>query len=172
MKISLIAAVGRNNEIGANNDLMWHLPVDMKFFKETTLNHVVIMGRKNYESIPPRFRPFRDRTNFVISRDSQYNAPGCELFSGLEEAVHRAQLLNETEVFIIGGAQIYALALQQLSVTHLYITHVDAFFPQADTFFPNWNEAEWTREKVMEHPADAQHAFGFQIWKYTNVKSS
>lgn len=167
MKISLIAALGKNNEIGANNDLMWRLPEDMKFFKDTTRHHVVVMGRKNYESIPAQFRPFRDRINFVISRDSQYEAPGCSLFTSLQEAIAAAAQLNETEVFIIGGAQIYALALEQLPVSHLYLTHIDAAFSGADTFFPEWKREQWTGEKILEQAVDAKHNFAFETWKYS-----
>lgn len=167
MKISLIAAVGKNNEIGANNDLMWRLPEDMKFFKDTTRHHVVVMGRKNYESIPAQFRPFRDRINFIISRDSNFDAPGCSLFTSLKEAISAAAQLDETEVFIIGGAQIYALALEQLPITHLYLTHINATFPGADTFFPDWKCEEWTGEKLLEQAIDTNHSFAFETWKYS-----
>ena len=87
MEISVIAAMGLNREIGKDNDLMWHLPNDMKFFKDTTKGHHIIMGRKNYESIPLAFRPFKNRVNIVLSRDKNYDAPGCVVFDELSRAL-------------------------------------------------------------------------------------
>lgn len=169
MKISLIAAMGRNKEIGANNDLMWHLPADMRFFKESTLNHVIIMGRKNYDSIPERFRPFSNRTNMVITRDEQFAAPGCHVFTTLDQAIQKAQELGETEAFVIGGAQIYDWALKSLPMDHMYLTHIDAEFPQADTFFPAWKEEEWTKTFLFEQEVNEKHPFAFKAYRYDRV---
>jgi len=170
MKISLIAALGRNREIGANNDLMWHLPADMRFFKESTLNHVIIMGRRNYDSIPERFRPFSNRTNMVITRDTQFSAPGCHVFSELKDAIEKARELGETEAFVIGGAQIYDLALRTLDMDHMYLTHIEADFTQADTFFPQWKEEEWSRTFLFEQAADEKHAFAFKAYRYDRIR--
>ena len=126
MKIYLIAAIGNNNEIGKDNDLLWHLPTDMNFFKEMTKHKVVVMGRRNYDSIPPKYRPLPNRTNIVITRNPDLEAPECYVCGSLQEALEISAEIGEEEVFIIGGEQIYALALQELDVDRLYITHVNA----------------------------------------------
>ena len=114
MEISLIVAMGSNGEIGKNNDLLWNLPVDMRFFKDTTLGRTVVMGRKNYESIPPKYRPLPKRTNIVVSRNSDYEAPECYVCPTLQNAIELAAELGEEHLFIIGGAQIYELALKEV----------------------------------------------------------
>jgi len=166
MKISLIAAIGRNHEIGKDNDLLWHLPADMAFFKNTTLHHFVIMGRLSYESIPARYRPFADRSNVVISRNKAYEAPGCFLADNLHHALQIARENQETEAFIIGGAQIYTLALNQEVIDTMYITRVDASFPDAQAFFPTFEMSEWKRTELFHHDADAKHAHTFTAYRY------
>lgn len=166
MKVSLIVAMDRERGIGKNNDLMWHLPADMKFFRETTTGHIVVMGRKNYESIPERFRPLPNRENVVLSRADDYQADGCLVFSSLEACLaHYADETGRT-VFIIGGGQIYAEALKSQQVTEMFITHVDHVY-HADTFFPEFNESEWASETVFSHAADAKNAVGFDVKRYT-----
>ena len=91
MIVSLIVAVAENNVIGKDNDLIWHLPKDMKFFKETTLNHYIISGRKNYESIPAKFRPLKDRTNVVVTRQKDYSEEGCEVVHSIEDGIALAK---------------------------------------------------------------------------------
>ncbi|MFN8863778.1 MAG: dihydrofolate reductase [Flavobacteriales bacterium] len=166
MKVILIAAIGRDLEIGKDNDLLWHLPADMKFFKETTRHHHVIMGRRNYESIPERFRPFPERTNVVISRNPEFEAPGCIVCDSLQKALEIAAQNGEQEAFIIGGEQIYSLALQYELVETMYLTHVDAEFPDAHAHFPEFFEADWTKELLSEHEADDRHAYSFRIFRY------
>ena len=107
MIISSIVAVSENNVIGKDNSLIWHLPADMKFFKEKTTGHCVITGRKNYESIPEKFRPLPNRINIVITRQKEYIAPGAIVVGSLEEAFEKASQTGNDEVFIIGGAEIY-----------------------------------------------------------------
>ena len=107
MKVSLIVAVAENGVIGKDNDLIWHLPKDMRFFKETTMGHHVIMGRKNFESIPHKYRPLPDRTNIVITRQSEYKAEGCIVVNSVETALEIAKNNGDIEHFIIGGGQIY-----------------------------------------------------------------
>ena len=104
--ISLIVAVSENNVIGKDNDLIWHLPTDMKFFKDTTTGHCVIMGRKNYDSIPEKYRPLANRTNIIISRQQNFDAPGCIVVDSIDAAVKKARELNDSEIFIIGGANL------------------------------------------------------------------
>ena len=165
MKVSLIVAMDRERGIGKNNDLMLHLPADMKFFKETTTGHIVVMGRKNYESIPERFRPLPHRENAVLSRAEDYHAEGCVVFSSLEACLDHYSGETERTVFIIGGGQIYVEALKSGKVTEMYITHVDHIY-NADTFFPEFNESEWESETVFKHEADEKHAVGFEVRKY------
>ncbi len=140
MIISLIAAIGKNNELGKGNDLLWKLPADIKYFKEKTSGHTVIMGRKTFESIG---RPLPNRQNIVITRDTNYIPTGVEIVHSLNEALKIASLeqgkkfeenQEEVEIFIIGGAQIYAEAMEKAN--KLYITHIEAEDKDADAFFP------------------------------------
>ena len=107
MIISLIVAVSENGVIGKNNDIIWHLPNDIKFFKDSTIVHHVIMGRKNFESIPHKYRPLSNRTNIIISNQSNFQANGCVVVNSIEKAIEIAKKNNENEAFIIGGGQIY-----------------------------------------------------------------
>ena len=167
MKVSLIVAVDLEKGIGRDNDLMWHLPNDMKFFKDTTKGHHIIMGRKNYESIPLAFRPFKNRVNIVLSRDKNYDAPGCVVFDELSRALGFSREGGETEVFIIGGEQIYAWALREGFVQHIYLTHIEGEFPGAHAHFPEFDGSLYSRELILEQEVDEKHAFGFKTYKYT-----
>src|SRR5688572_5703899 len=122
MKVSIIVAISENNVIGKDNSLIWHLPADMKFFKEKTTGHCIITGRKNYESIPEKFRPLPNRTNIVISRNFNYSSPGAEVVNSLEEAIEFAKAKKETEAFIIGGGQIFEETLAKNLASVLYVT--------------------------------------------------
>ena len=171
MKIKLIVAVDAEFGIGKDNDLPWHLPADMKFFKEQTSGHVVITGRKNYESIPEKYRPLPNRLNIVLSRNINYSAPGGLVFSSLGIALQ--ELLNKNipealnrEVYIIGGGQIFKQALEEERVDEMYITHINESF-NADVFFPAFDSGKWNSEIVMEHPGDDKNKYSFIIRKYT-----
>jgi dihydrofolate reductase len=166
MKISLIAAIGRNREIGKDNDLMWNLPDDMRFFRDTTLHHHIIMGRKNYDSIPEKYRPLKDRTNLILSRNADFIAPNCVVFQTIEQAFAYSVEAGETELFVIGGAQVYDLALQTGKVDRMYLTFVDADFESADTFFPAFNTSDWTRTELNKKEVDDRHKFGFTIYRF------
>lgn len=167
-KIALIVAYGLNKEIGRNNDLIWHLPKDMQFFKETTKQHVVIMGRKNWESIPEKFRPLPNRKNIVISRNKDYQAPGAIVFTNLKDAINQIELEENQKIFIIGGAQIYQTAIDQLAIDELYITHINSEFKDADTFFPdNLSLSNYEKETEDKHLKDEKHLYDFNIVKYT-----
>ena len=111
MIVSLIVAVSENKVIGKDNDLVWNLPTDMKFFKDTTKNHFVIMGRRNYESIPSKFRPLPNRTNVIVSRQEKLEAEGCIVVDSIEKAIELAKVAKDQEPFIIGGGQIYKYAI-------------------------------------------------------------
>ena len=166
-KISIIVAMGANQEIGKDNDLMWHLPVDMRFFKEKTLGHPVIMGRKNYESIPEKYRPFKDRLNIVVSSQPNYPAPGCVLFQDLTQATQYAKEQDAQEVFIIGGGQIYAEAIRLNLINTMYITHIDGEFPGAHTFFADFEISDWNRLELFRQEKDEKHQFSFSVYEYT-----
>lgn len=166
MKAKLIVAMDLDRGIGKNNDLMWHLPNDMKFFKETTSDQVVIMGRKNYDSIPARFRPLPNRENVVLTRNTDFEAPGCTVYHSLKEALNAYIGETEKNVFIIGGGEIYRLALEADAIDEMYITHVNKRYG-ADTFFPEFNLKEWTVETVLEQAKDERHEASFTVLHYT-----
>lgn len=144
MSIKLIAAIGKNFELGANNQLMWHLPADMKFFRETTRGATVIMGRLTYESIG---RPLPNRRNIVITSNPGYRPDGVEVFPSLEDAISAAS--SDETVFIIGGARVYADSLKYAD--ELILTELDAEFPEADVFFPQFDKTAWHGELIAEH---------------------
>lgn len=164
MKVSLIVAVAENGVIGKDNDLIWNLPKDMRFFKETTWGHHVIMGRKNFESIPERYRPLTNRTNIVITRQNNYKAEGCVVVNSLEAALEVAQYNSDNEPFIIGGGQIYKLALEGNLVDKIYFTEVHNSF-EGDTFFPELSD-EWKEINRKDYKADEKHAYNFSIITY------
>jgi len=161
MKVSLIVAVANNGVIGKDNDLIWHLPKDMRFFKETTLGHHVIMGRKNFESIPERFRPLANRTNVIITRNSDYKAEGCVVVNSVEQALEVAKQNGDIQPFIIGGGQIYKLALENNLVDKIYLTKVHHTF-DGDTFFPELNN-EWKEVNKTVNKADEKHAYDYDF---------
>ena len=157
MILSIIVAVGKNNEIGEGNRLLWHLPAELKHFKEITTGHTIIMGRKTFESLPKG--PLPNRRNIVISRNPELKIGGAEVYSSLELALLKT--INDDEVFIIGGAQIYRQTFPDAD--KLYLTKVHAEFPQADTFFPEINYAEWKEISRETFPADEKNIYGFSF---------
>lgn len=167
MIVSLIAALTKNRVIGKNNDLPWHLPDDMKYFMKTTSGHAVIMGRKNYDSIPEKFRPLPNRTNMVVTRNKNLQAPGCLIFHSVEEALNKARSSNEEEAFVIGGAEIYALSLPL--ATRLYLTEIDTEL-QGDTHFPEIDPQQWKEISRKHHGPDERHVYGFDFVVYEKNK--
>ncbi len=165
MIVSLIVAVAENRVIGKDNDLIWSLPEDMKHFKRTTAGKLIITGRKNYESIPAKFRPLPNRVNYVLTRNSAYNADGCELFSSLKDALSAAKETGLEEIFIIGGGQIYKEAITENLVDRMYITHVRSAF-EGDTFFPEVNWSNWEEHSSEDFSADEKHAVPYTISTY------
>lgn len=166
MIVSAIAALSKNGVIGKNNDLPWRLPDDMKFFMDTTKGHHVIMGRKNYDSLQEKFKPLPRRTNIVITRQKDFKAPGCIVLHDVEAAITVAKSNSETECFIIGGAEIYKLAMPY---THrMYLTEIDAEV-EGDTFFPPLRKEEWKEISRRHHPADGRHQFAFDIVVYDRI---
>lgn len=158
MTVTIIAAVAENNVIGKDNDLIWSLPDDMKFFTRKTKGKTVIMGRKNYDSIPEKYRPLPNRRNIVISRTAGFQAPNCEVVTSIEESLEIAK--NDGEIFIIGGGQIYALALEKNLVDKMYLTEIHANFI-GDAFFPDFDKNQWTETEIERHGVDDRHAHSF-----------
>jgi dihydrofolate reductase len=165
MVVSLIVATSENDVIGKDNDLIWHLPKDMKFFKDTTKNHFVIMGRKNFESIPHKYRPLPNRTNVVVTRQTNYNAQGCLVLHSIEEALQKAKEAGDSEPFIIGGGQIYRLALDNNLIDRVYLTRIHKYY-EGDTFFPNLGP-EWKLIESDKHLADDKHEcdYTFEVYE-------
>ena len=161
MGVALIVAVAENGVIGKDNDLIWHLPKDMRFFKETTLGHHVIMGRKNFESIPHKYRPLTDRTNIVITRQSGYKAEGCIVVNSVVAALDIAKNNGDTEPFIIGGGQIYKIALEQNLVDRIYLTKIHHTF-DGDTFFPELN-SEWKEINREDCFSDEKNKYDYSF---------
>lgn len=163
MIISLIAALTRNSVIGKNNGLPWHLPDDMKYFMQTTKGHHVLMGRKNYDSIPEKFRPLPNRTNILLTRQKDFDAPNCLVVNSLDAGVDIAQKAAESELFIIGGSDIYQLGFPISN--RLYLTEIQTELP-GDTFFPSFDKSRWTEVSRKHHPVDDRHAYAFDYVIY------
>ena len=138
--IALIAALAKNRVIGDQNRLLWHLPEDMRYFRDTTRGNPVIMGRKTWESLPSAFRPLPGRANFVVSRNLAYQAEGARLCGSLDAAIEQAQATRATEIFIIGGAEIYRQALPKAD--RLYLTEIEQDFV-GDAIFPEFSASLW-----------------------------
>jgi dihydrofolate reductase len=161
--ISLIAAIGKNNELGKGNDLLWKLPIDQKFFRETTSGHPVIMGRKTFESLG---RPLPNRRNVIITRDKKYKKAGVEITHSLEEALNLFKD-SKDEVFIIGGAEIYKQSMD--IADRLYITHIQAEDKDADAFFPEIIPIVWNEISHIEHKADEKNIYPFTFSIYEKI---
>jgi len=165
MKYALIVAMGKHREIGKDNNLLWHLPKDMKFFKDTTNGHPVVMGRKNWESIPDKYRPLPGRQNIVVSRNTDYTVEDASLITDIGDIKNTIDSEYST-CFIIGGAQIYQLALENNIIDEMYITQVHETF-EADTFFPFVDWENWKDEEILDYKADDKNPHSFTITKYT-----
>ena len=157
--ISIISAIGKNNEIGKKNGLLWNLPADMKHFREVTSEHTVIMGQKTFESIG---RPLPNRRNIVITLDKNYLRHGVDIVYSPKELDALSD--KKTENFIIGGGQIYKLFIDKAD--KLYITHVDAEFPDADTFFPEIDKNKWEKIKSEKHLKDDLNKYDLEFTEY------
>nr|AIA16712.1 Dihydrofolate reductase [uncultured bacterium] len=164
MILSIIVAVSENGVIGKDNKLIWHLPADMKFFREKTTGHFIITGRKNYESIPEKFRPLPDRTNIVITRQKNYHPAGTIIASSIPDALSFAEeFSNKEEVFIIGGAEIFNQVLP--SCHRVYLTRIHEKF-EGDVFFKDL-PPEWKLIFSEKHEPDAKnkYPFTFETWE-------
>jgi dihydrofolate reductase len=161
MTISLVVAASENNVIGKDNRLLWHLPNDMKFFKNTTWGMPVIMGRKTFESLG---KPLTGRTNIVMTRDKQWTANGTTVSSNMDEAMKAAADTDAKEVFVIGGGEIFKQVLPQAN--RVYLTRVHTSL-EGDAFFPELPAKEWELLSQLDFMADAKHAYAysFQVWQ-------
>jgi dihydrofolate reductase len=164
MIISLIAAAGLNNEIGRDNDLPWSMPNDMKFFKETTTGHWVLMGRNTFESFGKR--PLKNRTNVVVTRQNDYVAEGCTVVATIEAGIELAKQAGETELFVIGGGEIYKHAIHLAD--RVYLTRIYHSF-DATVHFPAMDEAEWKVVFEDKRQADERHAYDYTFYTYERI---
>ena len=159
--VSAIVAAAENNAIGKGNQLLWHLPNDLRFFKRTTQGHPIVMGRKTYESVG---KPLPNRRNIIITRQPDYTVDGAEVVHSLQEAL--TLCVGKAEVFIVGGAEIYKQALPILGRIYLTRVHADVI---GDAFFPDFAEREWVLVSEESHPADERHAYAYTFMVYERM---
>jgi dihydrofolate reductase len=164
--VSLVVAAAANGVIGRENRMPWHLPEDLAHFKRLTLGHPVVMGRKTYESIIATLgKPLPGRTNIVVTRQAGFAAPGCIVAASLDAGLAAAREVEE--IFVIGGAEIYRLALERADRVHL--TRIDAAF-EGDTTFPALDPARWRETAREEHPPAGGRKFGFAFLRYDRIR--
>jgi dihydrofolate reductase len=154
MTVTIVVAIAENYAIGKNNQLLWHMPADLKHFKQITSGHTVIMGRKTYDSVG---KPLPNRRNIVITRQD-ITIQGCEVVKSVDEALDLCA--GEQEVFIVGGAEIYKLAMSKTNRIYLTIIHHNF---DADSFFPEIDYREWKEISRQDHPADEKHAYPYSF---------
>lgn len=166
MKLILIAAVANNNVIGQNNKLLWHMPADLKHFKELTMGRPMIMGRKTFESIG---KPLPGRRTIVVTRNKDYDAMGCEVVTDIRDAICKVK--DEQEVFVAGGGEIYRQVINLHCTRRLYLTRVYANF-EGDSFFPEINTEKWELVEREPQPADEKNPYPFAFLTYKRKKKS
>ena len=167
MNISIIVAISKNGVIGRNNKLAWNLPDDMFYFSKMTIGHSVIMGRKNWDSIPNKWRPLPNRKNIIISRNINQNIKNVDITNSIEKAIKIGRKNEDEEIFIIGGGEIYNLGLKYAD--KLYITEIKKII-NGDTYFPKWNKNEWKEISRITHPSDIKHKYEFDYVIYDRIK--
>lgn len=158
--LSFLVAMDRNRLIGKDNDLPWRLPADLKYFKEVTMGHKIVMGRKTYESIG---RPLPGRENIVLSTNPEYEAEGCTVFHSMEDFLHFANEHKDEELFVIGGAVIFSRLFEKAD--RLYITEIDEEF-DGDTYFPLFNKNEWNILSEKEGTMDEKNIYPHRYLVY------
>jgi len=166
-RLTLIAALDRANAIGRDNDLPWRLPDDLKRFKALTLGKPVLMGRKTAQSLG---RALPGRLNLVMTRSGQVPFEGMQAVASLQAAIEAAQASGAEELSVIGGGDIFALALPHAEM--LYLTHVDTLVERADAHFPAFDPAQWEVVARQAHAADAKHALAFEFVDYRRRQSA
>ena len=166
MKFSLIVAVSDDNVIGQKNSLPWHLPADLKFFKQHTMGKPVLMGRKTFESLG---KPLPGRLNLVLTGSPDFRVPeGVLMYHDLDAAMKRLEQEQVEEVFIIGGGKIFESCLPFLD--RMYITRVHGKFPEGDVFFPSIDHAHWKLTWEEKHEIDEQHRYSFTFQQYERIE--
>ena len=155
--LSAIVVIAENSAIGKNNDLLCHLPADLKHFKELTMGHTIIMGRRTFESLPKGALPGRE--NIVVTRNADYQAAGAVVCHSVDEALQKVSMHGER--FIIGGAQLYAATIDKVDMLHL--TELHASFADADTFFPQINRDEWQEVERIDCQADERNRYSYSF---------
>ena len=161
--ITIIAAIGEDNALGKDNDLIWHLPADLKRFKKVTSGHHILMGRNTFESIG---KPLPNRTTVIITRNKAYKQEGCIVVNSLEEAIKVAE--KDEKIFIIGGAQIYAYAIENNLADKLDITIVHQKF-EADVYFPKIDVTKWKEVSRETFEADEQNTYLHSFVSYEKI---
>ena len=161
MKVSIVVAVADNNAIGKEGNLLWRLPRDMQYFKEVTWGHHVLMGRKTWDSIPPKFSPLPGRVNIIVTRQKGFVCEGCKVVQSVDEGIEFARQCGEHELMVIGGGEIYRQALAQTD--KIYLTKVNHTFSDADTFFPVLSAHEWNTLNSEMNMADEKNEFDFEF---------
>lgn len=165
MLVSLIAAVDRNGLIGRQGKLPWHLPADLRYFQRTTMGHPIIMGSTTWRSIG---RPLRGRTNVVVTRSGLVEAPGTVVVRSFEDALALGAAASAKEVFVIGGAALYATAMPRANRIHL--TRIDAVF-EGDVYFPEIAGEEWIEQSREAHQTDEKNAYPYSFCVLDRVRA-
>ena len=160
--INIVVSKASNNVIGAKNDLIWHLPNDLKHFKNITSGHPIIMGRKTFESLG---RPLPNRTNIVVTRDQNWSAENIEIETSLSKAIEAAQKIDQ-DIYIIGGGNIYKQAMEFADV--LYITEVHHEF-DGDTYYPEIDSDEWEEVEREDFKKDEKHPYAYSFVTYKRI---
>jgi dihydrofolate reductase len=163
MKIAMIVATDEKGVIGKNGKIPWRLSADMKHFTGCTMGKAVVMGRKTYDSLPTKFKPLPGRANIVLTRDMNFETPGCIVMHSMEEVL---QTSVAWEVVIIGGAEIYKLFLPH--TRRLLVTKVDVTIESGDAFFPNIGDG-WKERTIANHEADEKNQYSFSIYEFTRA---
>jgi dihydrofolate reductase len=162
--VSLVAAMSENRVIGRDGRLPWHLPKDLQFFKKLTVDHTVIMGRKTFDEVK---RPLDNRRNVVITRNPDFHPHGVTVVPSFQEAL--ALGATEQEVFVIGGGEIFRLALARADRLYLTVVHTTI---EGDAFFPPFDATAWVLDEEERHEADAKHAFAFTFRRYSRIRDA
>lgn len=163
MLISLVVAASENNAIGKNNQLLWHLPNDLKFFKNVTWGMPVLMGRKTFEALGNK--PLKGRINIVLTRNKHFKSERVAVVHNVKDALFFTEQNDYKELMVIGGGEIYKEFMPKAN--KIYLTRVHANFSDADAFFPEINRNEWKLTSNRDYKADDKHAYGysFQLWE-------
>ncbi|WP_018478397.1 dihydrofolate reductase [Pontibacter roseus] len=153
--IAIVVAVAENNVIGRNNQLIWHLPADLRHFKQKTMSHPMVMGRKTFESIG---KPLPGRTTIIVTRQEGFEAEGCLVVHSVQEALQKGRELDKEQVSIVGGAEIYKQVLPEVDT--IFLTEVHHTF-EGDTFFPELDMAEWQEVNAEQHEPDEKNPYPY-----------